>query len=116
MHVVDGCEEFGHVLSMTCGVDSCVGGGVNCGSGSVLCAVLVVFLLQCWFSASSCRSYWWWQNGGRGCMQLLSLMLLRVTVTGGDFEAPRAFEDVAFPLLPHLDLAEGPFCLIPLMG
>ena len=49
MHVVEGCEEFGHVLSMTCGVDSCVAGGVNCGSGSVLCAVLVVFLLQCWF-------------------------------------------------------------------
>lgn len=49
-------------------------------------------------------------------MQLLSLKLLRVTVTGGDFsEAPRAFEEVGFPLPPHLDLAEGPFCLIPLV-
>ena len=49
-------------------------------------------------------------------MQLLSWKPLRVTVTGGDFEAPRAFEEVAFPLPPHLNLAEGPFCLIPLMG
>ena len=49
-------------------------------------------------------------------MQLLSLMLLCVTVTGGDFEAPRAFEEVAFHLPPRLDLVEGSFCLIPLMG
>lgn len=45
--MVDDCEEFGHVLLMTCGGDNCVGGGVNCDSGGVLCVVLVVFLLQC---------------------------------------------------------------------
>ena len=39
-----------------------------------------------------------------------------VTVTGGDFEALCAFEELAFPLPPDLPLAKGPFCLIQLMG
>ena len=39
-----------------------------------------------------------------------------ITVTGADFEALHAFEELAFLLPPDLPLAKGPFCLIPLMG
>ena len=38
------------------------------------------------------------------------------TVTSGDCEALRDFEEVAFPLPPDLPLAKGPFCFTPLMG
>mgnify|MGYP001794062664 CR=1 FL=1 len=38
MHVVDDHDEAGYVPSMTCGVGGCEGGGVNCGSGDVLCS------------------------------------------------------------------------------
>ena len=36
--MVDDCDKVGYVLSMTCGVEGCEGGGVNCGSVGVLCS------------------------------------------------------------------------------
>ena len=121
MHVVDDCDKVGYVLSMTCGVEGCEGGGVNCGSGGVLfksCGVVgggVPF-----GSAGSVLVFVGGVGGGGGEKEAEAAVELEasssVTVAGGDFEALRAFEEVAFPLPPDLPLAKGPFCLIPLMG
>ena len=109
------------MLSVTSGVEGCEGGGVNCGSGGVLCITCGVV------------------DGGGGVPFGSSGSVLvsvggvcggeieagsaaefeassNVTVNGADCEALRAFEEVAFPLPPDVPVAKGLFCFIPLMG
>lgn len=108
---------------MTCGEEGCEGGGVNCGSDSVLCSACgVVGGGGVPFGSSGSEVLVSVGGIGGGEMEtgLGATVELEptssVTVTGRDFVALRAFEELAFPLPPDLPLAKGPFCLIPLMG
>ena len=108
MHVVDGCDKVGYVLSMTCGVEGCEGGGVNCGSGVVLCSSCGVVGGGVPFgSAGSVLVFVAGVGGGeREAETAVELEASSsVTVAGGDFEALGAFEEVAFRLPPDLPLA-----------
>ena len=125
--MVDDCDEVGDVLSMTCGVEGCEDGGVNCDSGGVLCI--------------ACGDVGGGGGGGVPSSSSGSVLVsvgdiggeaieagsaaefevsscASVTVTGGDCEALRAFEELAFPfpLPPDLPLPKGSLCLIPLKG
>ena len=86
---------------MTCGVEGCEGGDVNCGSGGVPFgrAGSVLFLVG--------------GVGGGGKKEAEGAVEVEasssVTVAGGDFEALCAFEEVSFPLPPDLPLEKVPF-------
>ena len=106
MHVVDDCDKVGYVLSMTCGVEGCEGVVVLCSS----CGVV-----GCGIPFGSAGSVLVFVGGiGGGEREAETAVELEasssVTVTSGDFEALRAFEEVAFLLPPDLPLAKGPYC------
>lgn len=110
--MVDDCDKVGYVLSMTCGVEGCEGGGVNCGSGGVLCSSCGVVGGGVPFgSASSVLVFVGGVGGGEkeaeAAVELEASS--SVTVAGGDFEALRAFEEVAFPLPPICLSQKVPF-------
>ena len=109
------------MLSVTCGEEGCEGGGVNCGSDGVLCSACGVEGGGGASFGSSGSAVMVSVGGiGGGEMEAGATVELEpsssVTVTGEDFEALRAFEELAFPLPPDLPLAKGPFSLIQLMG
>ena len=121
--MVDDCDKVGVVLSISSGVEGCEGGGVNCGSGGVLCIACGVVGGGGVPSGSSGSVLVSVGGIGGGAIEAGSaaefeVSCTSVTVTGGDCEALRAFEEVAFPfpLPPVLPLAKGPLCLIPLKG
>lgn len=107
---------------MTCGEEGCEGGGVNCGSGGVLCSACgVVGGAGVPFGSSGSAVLVSVGGIGGGEMEATGATVefeasSSVTVTDGDFEALRFFEELAFPLPPDLPFAKGPFCLIPFMG
>ena len=102
------------VDDLTCRVEGCEGGGVNSGSGGVLCSDCGVVGgdgVPFGSSGSVLVSLGGVGGGGMEAGATLELKVSSsVTVTGGDFKALCAFEEAAFPLPPDLSLAKGRFC------
>ena len=90
--------------SITCGVEGCEGGGVNCGSGGVLCSGCGVVGVP-FGSAGSVLISVGGVGGGemeaRAAVELEASSSVTCTVTGGDFESLRAFEELQGMIYHH---------------